>query len=164
MRAKRAAQPPDSPPKDTSRKRKAAGASAAQSESQQTINEAAEDAQAEQHMVDNEQSAGGGAPKAGPPGKKLPDGLLERRLEMADKEKGELAARVAQLEARLKDRDAEAAAKPAPSPKVMHTFCFSKFNLQKNCNTAFNRLQNRVESIRHNHRPPLRCTVTLRTM
>ena len=49
----------------------------------------------------------------------------------ADKEKGELAARVAQLEARLKDRDAEAAAKPAPSPKVMHTFCFSKFNLQK---------------------------------
>ena len=82
-------------------------------------------------MVDNEQSAGGGAPKAGPPGKKLPDGLLERRLEKADKEKGELAARVAQLEARLKDRDAEAAAKPAPSPKVMHTFCFSKFNLQK---------------------------------
>jgi len=132
MRAKqRAAQAPDSPPKDTSRKRKAAGASAAQSESQQTINEAAEDAQAEQHMVDNEQSAGGGAPKAGPPGKKLPDGLLERRLEKADKEKGELAARVAQLEARLKDRDAEAAAKPAPSPKVMHTFCFSKFNLQK---------------------------------
>jgi hypothetical protein len=134
MRAKqRAAQAPDSPPKDTSRKRKAAGASAAQSESQQTINEAAEDARAEQDMVDNEQSArdsrsGGGAPKAGPPGKKLPDGLLERRLEKADKEKGELAARVAQLEARLKDRDAEAAAKPAPSPKVMNTFCFSKFN------------------------------------
>jgi hypothetical protein len=47
MRAKqRAAQAPDSPPKDASRKRKAAGASAAQSESQQTINEAAEDAQA----------------------------------------------------------------------------------------------------------------------
>jgi len=134
MRAKRAAQPPDSPPKDTSRKRKAAGASAAQSESQQTIDEAAEDAQAEQEMMDSEQSAGdsrspagggGGAPKAG----KRPDGLLERRLTQAREEKGMLAARVAQLEARLKD--AEAAAQTAQSPKVMHTFCFSKFNLQK---------------------------------
>ena len=44
-------------------------------------------------------------------------------------EKGKLMAKVAELEARLKD--AEAAAQPAPSPKVMHTICFSKFNLQK---------------------------------
>ena len=122
---------------------KSAGANATQGASQQTIDEAAEDAQAEQEMVnDAEQSAGdsrfpaaagGGASKA-----KLLERLLEHRLIKADnlggcsdKEKDELAARVAQLEARLKDRDAEAAAKPAPSPKVMHTFCFSKFNLQK---------------------------------
>ena len=45
----------------------------------------------------------------------------------AREEKGELAAKVAELEARLKD--AEAAAQPAL--KVMHTICFSKFNLQK---------------------------------
>ena len=128
-KGRRAAHAPDSPPKESGRKRKSAGANATQGASQQTIDEAAEDAQAEQHMVDNEQSAGGGAPKAGPPGKKLPDGLLERRLEKADKEKGELAARVAQLEARHKD--AEAAVQPAPFPKVMRTICFSKFNLQK---------------------------------
>ena len=42
--------------------------------------------------------------------------------------KGKLAAKVAELEARLKD--AEAAAQPAQSPKVMRTICFSKFNLQ----------------------------------
>ena len=125
---------PDSPPKESSRKRKSAGANATQGASQQTIDEAAEDAQAEQEMMDSEQSAGdsrspagggGGAPKAG----KRPDGLLERRLTQAREEKGMLAARVAQLEARL--NDAEAAAQTAQSPKVMHTFCFSKFNLQK---------------------------------
>ena len=43
--------------------------------------------------------------------------------------KGKLAAKVTELEARLKD--AEAAAQPAPSPKVMCTICFSKFNQQK---------------------------------
>ena len=47
----------------------------------------------------------------------------------AHEEKGKLAEKVAELEARLKD--AEAAAQPAPSPKVMRTICFSKFNLQK---------------------------------
>ena len=47
----------------------------------------------------------------------------------AREEKGELAAKVAELEERLKD--AEVAAQPAPSPKVMSTICFSKFNLQK---------------------------------
>ena len=47
----------------------------------------------------------------------------------ASEEKVELAAKFAELEARLKD--AEVAAQPAPSPKVMHTICFSKFNLQK---------------------------------
>ena len=46
----------------------------------------------------------------------------------AREEKGELASKVAKLEARLKD--AKAAAQPAPSPKVMRTICFSKFNLQ----------------------------------
>ncbi len=44
-------------------------------------------------------------------------------------EKGELAAKVAELEARLKD--AEETAQPAPSPKMMQTICFSKINLQK---------------------------------
>ena len=77
--------------------------------------------------MDSEQSAGysrspaaggGGAPKAG----KRPDGLLERRLTQAREEKGQLAARVTQLEARLKD--AEAAAQPAPSPKVIALFAF----------------------------------------
>ena len=47
----------------------------------------------------------------------------------AHEEKGELVVKVAELEARLKD--AKAAAQPAPTPKVMHTICFSKFNLQK---------------------------------
>ena len=47
----------------------------------------------------------------------------------ASEEKVELAAKFAELEARLKD--AEAAAQPAPSPKVMRTICLSKFNLQK---------------------------------
>ena len=71
------------------------------------------------------EAAGAGAPKAG----KLPDSLLERRLMKASEKKVELAAKFAELEARLKD--AEAAAQTAQSPKVMHTFCFSKFNLQK---------------------------------
>ena len=71
------------------------------------------------------EAAGAGAPKAG----KRSDSLLERRLMKAREDKGELAAKVAKLEARLKD--AEAAAQPAPSPKVMRTICFSKFNLQK---------------------------------
>ena len=53
----------------------------------------------------------------------------------AREEKGELAAKVAELEARLKD--AEAAAQPAQSPKVMHTICFSKFNLQKFVTLSF---------------------------
>ena len=43
----------------------------------------------------------------------------------AREEKGKLAVKVAELEARLKD------VKAAPSPKVMCTICFSKFNLQK---------------------------------
>ena len=47
----------------------------------------------------------------------------------AREEKGELAAKVAELVARLKD--AKVAAQPAQSPKVMSTICFSKFNLQK---------------------------------
>ena len=47
----------------------------------------------------------------------------------ASEEKVELAAKFAKLEARLKD--AEAAVQPAPTPKVMQTICFSKFNLQK---------------------------------
>ena len=47
----------------------------------------------------------------------------------ACEKKGELAAKVAKLEARLKD--AEAAAQPTPYPTVMSTICFSKFNLQK---------------------------------
>ena len=42
----------------------------------------------------------------------------------AREEKGELAAKVAELQARLKD--AEEAVQPAPSPKVMRTICFSK--------------------------------------
>ena len=46
----------------------------------------------------------------------------------AREEKGELAAKVAELQARLKD--AKEAVQPAPSPKVMRTICFSKFNLQ----------------------------------
>ena len=46
----------------------------------------------------------------------------------AREEKGKLAAKVAELEARLKG--AEAAAQPAPSPKAMHSICFSKFDLQ----------------------------------
>ena len=61
--------------------------------------------------------------------RKLPDGWSERRLMKAREEKGELAAKVAELEARLKD--AKAAAQPAPSPKVMSTICFLKFYLQK---------------------------------
>ena len=44
----------------------------------------------------------------------------------ASEKKVELAAKFAELEARLKD--AEAAAQPAPSLKVMRTICFSKFN------------------------------------
>ncbi len=45
----------------------------------------------------------------------------------AREEKGELAAKVAELlEARLKDAE-----EAAPSPKVMQTICFSKFNLQQ---------------------------------
>ncbi len=40
----------------------------------------------------------------------------------AREEKGKLAAKVAELQARLKD--AEDAAQPAPSPKVMRTICF----------------------------------------
>ena len=129
-----AAHAPDSPLKESCRKSKSAGANATQGASLQNIDEAAEDAQAEQEMMHSEQSAGdsrspaaagGGAPKAGKP----PDDLLERRLMQAREEKGQLVARVAQLEARLKD--AEAAAQPAPSQKVMDTFCFSKFNLQK---------------------------------
>ena len=47
----------------------------------------------------------------------------------AREEKGKLAAKVAKLEARLKD--AEAAAQPAPFPKVKQTICLSKFNQQK---------------------------------
>ena len=70
----------------------------------------------------------------------------------AREEKGELAAKVAELQARLKD--AEEAVQPAPSPKVMRTICFSKFNLQKfvtlSLTVNFNRYQNRVESIRQN--------------
>ena len=50
-------------------------------------------------------------------------------LMKAREEKGKLAAKVAKLEARLKD--AKAAAQPALSLKVMQTICFSKFNLQK---------------------------------
>ena len=51
----------------------------------------------------------------------------------AREEKGELAppnlaAKVAELEARLKDT--EVAARPAPSPKAMRNICFLKFNLQ----------------------------------
>ena len=51
----------------------------------------------------------------------------------ARKEKGELAAKVAEVAAELKARlkDAKAAAQPSPAPKVMRTICFSKFNLQK---------------------------------
>ena len=54
----------------------------------------------------------------------------------ASEDKGELAAKFAELEARLKDAEAASlslvqAEQPAPSPKVMHTICFSKFNLQK---------------------------------
>ena len=71
------------------------------------------------------EAAGAGAPKAG----KFSDGLLKLRLMKAHEEKGELAAKFAELEARLKD--AEAAAQPAQSPKVMQIICFSKFNLQK---------------------------------
>ena len=72
------------------------------------------------------EAAGAGAPKAG----KLSDSLLDHRLMKAREEKGELAAKVAELQARLKD--AEEAVQPAPSPKkVMRTICFSKFNLQK---------------------------------
>ena len=44
----------------------------------------------------------------------------------ARERKGELAAKVAELEVRLKD--AEVAVQPATSPKVMRTICFSKFN------------------------------------
>ncbi len=66
-------------------------------------------------------AAGAGAPKA-----IVPVGLLERRLDKVRAEKGELEAKVAQLEAKL--RDAEA---PAPSPKVMLTICISMFNVQK---------------------------------
>ena len=68
------------------------------------------------------EAAGAGAPKAG----KLSDGLLEHRLMRAREEKGELEAKVAKLEARLKD--AKAAVQPAQSPKVMLTICLSKFN------------------------------------
>ena len=75
-------------------------------------------------MLFEGEAAGAGAPKAG----KRSDGLLECRLMKAREEKGELAAKVAELEARL--MDAEAAAQPAPSSKVMCTICFSKFNLQ----------------------------------
>ena len=71
------------------------------------------------------EAAGAGAPKAG----KLSDSLLDHRLMKAREEKGELAAKVAELQARLKD--AEEAVQPAPSPKVMQSICFSKFNLQK---------------------------------
>ena len=44
------------------------------------------------------EAAGAGAPKA----RKRPDGLLERRLMKAREEKGELVAKFAELEARLK--------------------------------------------------------------
>ena len=71
------------------------------------------------------EAAGAGAPKAG----KLSDSLLDHRLMKAREEKGELAAKVAELQARLKY--AELAVQEAPSPKVMRTICFSKFNLQK---------------------------------
>ena len=80
------------------------------------------DCKFKQDYVREAEAAGAGAPKAG----KLPASLLERRLMKACEEKGKLAAKVAELEARLKD--AEAAAQPAPSPKVMQTICFSKFN------------------------------------
>ncbi len=118
------------PAAESSKRRRSAGATGTQGASQQTIDEAAEDAQAEQEMLnDSERSAsdsrslaaGAGAPKAN-----VPVGLLERRLDKVRVEKGELEAKVAQLEAKL--RDAEA---PAPSPKVMQTICFSKFNVHK---------------------------------
>ena len=81
----------------------------------------------QQHYVLFEgEAAGADAPKAG----KLSDSLLDRRLMKAREEKGELAAKVAKLpQARLKD--AEDPVQPAPSPKVMRSICFSKFNLQK---------------------------------
>ena len=69
------------------------------------------------------EAAGAGKPKAG----KRSDGLLEiKKLGMqvdegAERER-QVGAKVAKLEARLKD--AEAAAQPAPSPKVMRTICF----------------------------------------
>ncbi len=49
----------------------------------------------------------------------------------AREEKGELAAKVAELEVRLKDTEEAAQPAPSESPKVMQTICFSKFNLQK---------------------------------
>ena len=48
------------------------------------------------------EAAGAGAPKAG----KLPDSLLEHRLMKASEKKVELAAKFAELEARLKDAEA----------------------------------------------------------
>ena len=49
----------------------------------------------------------------------------------AREDKGKLAAKVAELEARLKD--AEAAAQPAPSPKVMRTICFRSLMITLIC-------------------------------
>ena len=65
------------------------------------------------------------APKAG----KLSDSLLDHRLMKAREEKGELAAKVAELQARLKD--AEEAVQPAPSPKVMRSICFRSLICKK---------------------------------
>ena len=80
------------------------------------------DCKFKQDYVREGEAAGAGAPKAG----KLPACLLEHRLMKAREEKGKLAAKVAELEAKLKDT--ESAAQPALSPKVMSTICFSKFN------------------------------------
>ena len=131
----RAKRPAGSEPRrDPAKKRNGRQAGAS---SQETIDEAAEDAQAEAEMLnDPEQSAGdvespaaAGAGSGATKQVQVPEALLQRRLLKAAKEKGELEAKVAELEGKLKD--AESAAQPAPSPKVMLTKCFSKFNLQE---------------------------------
>ena len=85
--------------KESSKRRRSAGATVTQGASQQTIDEAAEDAQAEQEMLnDSERSAGDSrslADGAGAPKANVPVSLLERRLDKVSAEKGKLEAKVA---------------------------------------------------------------------
>ena len=83
------------------------------------LNDSEQSGQAKQEMLNNsEQSAGDSrflAAGAGAPKAKNPVSLLEHRLDKV----------------LLRCMQRKASWRPAPSPKVMSTICFSKLNVQK---------------------------------